>query len=401
MEIILIAGLTCLIGGLYESFYNKYLTRKLNSDILTYLLWTAIIFNIYIMSIRFNNGKYIIYLATVIGNLLMGSLFYYRQKFYNIYLSLIVGLVSIFSMIFAKNILNYFLIDEILKQILIIILSTILMGIIFSIIKKFIKKKDEYMDEKAVVVIMEVFIITVIAYITQLLEEQFYLIGIVGIILSSLVFILISYFYYKSLEYNEIVEEKSAVKSRILIYRDYISDYEAMESHRIKIREDIISNMNNIKKLFNEDKKEELEEYIDNLKLDNNIYGDILTNNFNMNALFNNYKWKLNYYGIKLDYEIKVPQNIDLEYKDINIIICNLMENAINHGKKVEKKDKSILLSVKYMEDFLRINIKSPYEKFEVNNYEINTVKILTNTYKGKLVISEKEDLDINIIMKL
>lgn len=65
--------------------------------------------------------------------------------------------------------------------------------------------------------------------------------------------------------------------------------------------------------------------------------------------------------GIKVDLDVDIPEKLNIQPFDLNIILGNLLDNAIEAVSKLER-NKVIKASIKLDRNILYINISNPFD---------------------------------------
>lgn len=109
--------------------------------------------------------------------------------------------------------------------------------------------------------------------------------------------------------------------------------------------------------------------------------------------------------GIKVDLELSVPKELNIEPFDLNIVLGNLLDNAIEAVSKLER-NKIIKVSIKLDRNVLYINILNPFDGeliYENSNlkttnqdkenhgFGLKSVKKAISKYNGTITVHHTE----------
>ena len=115
----------------------------------------------------------------------------------------------------------------------------------------------------------------------------------------------------------------------------------------------------------------------------------------------------------RVDYKINVPKELDINSFDLNIIVGNLLENAIDAAK--DSEEKWIEVSMNYEQGILFIRIRNSFDNVvqrRGNTYlttkkktvghgiGLQNVKKVVDNYKGEMQILDSDNIfDVKIIL--
>lgn len=124
--------------------------------------------------------------------------------------------------------------------------------------------------------------------------------------------------------------------------------------------------------------------------------------------------------GVKIDFSLTVPPQLWIDPLDINIILGNLLDNAIEGTRHVENDDKTITLNVIWAREVLHISIKNSYDGIvkkdskgtlltrkttsalygKLHGLGLTNVKRAVEKYNGDLTIETDEHLfSVSVIL--
>lgn len=177
------------------------------------------------------------------------------------------------------------------------------------------------------------------------------------------ILVIISFHYYKT-SYRLVVQKKNL---EINTYSNIVLE-ELIES--IKVNEHEYKNhLNTLYSIIEvEDSKEEIKskvrKYIGDIKDTSKIAGILNIKNTIIKAIIYNKILECNNFGINFSYKIKGDFKDNLEDWELNIVLTNLLNNAIDEVKKLENKDIEVVL------DDNIIEVRNSIENLEIKEIE-------------------------------
>lgn len=164
---------------------------------------------------------------------------------------------------------------------------------------------------------------------------QFYL--SLWITLSTLSFMVLVLGIDKNFGRNYYTKVNELIETQ---FKDKVKYYEKMEEGNKEIRgirHDMKNHLIGMEGLLKENKLEELQKYISNIK--NNVENKVVlvtTGNTIVDAIFNEKHAVANEKQINMDIKVGVDGNIDMEFIDLCIILSNSIDNAIEACERIE-----------------------------------------------------------------
>lgn len=158
----------------------------------------------------------------------------------------------------------------------------------------------------------------------------------------------------------------------------------------------------------------EIENYILNMQdFMENPYEYINTNNKEIDSVFNYMLQKAKKVLKDVDFKIKVPEDLDINAFDLNVILGNLLDNAIYAAERSNQKKLSVMIN--YNKGMLFIDIQNSFnhelyrkegillttkEDFKNHGIGLQNVKKIVEKYNGTVAVSNENNIfDVNIIM--
>lgn len=222
----------------------------------------------------------------------------------------------------------------------------------------------------------------------------------------AIINILVAYLYHSVAAFYEQKYEYELLKQRVENYA-YHMDVIAESEERVRmLRHDLKHHMNEINLMARKEDTRAIQEYLNRMKEYVDNPNEIITSgNKEIDSLLNYMLIKAKKVLHRVDASIQIPENLKHSF-DVNIIIGNLMENAIEAASQTQEK--MISINVKYVQGLLHIDISNSYKgnlkkqgnnllttKGDMVNHGIGlkSVKRVIEKYNGNIEIKEKEHI--------
>lgn len=295
-------------------------------------------------------------------------------------------------------------------------ITVFLISICEFIIEKFLVKnrKTDFIPPCWIILVLipVISIILLLFLIMNNLNNRIILISIsTGILFINL---LVFYLYdvlvgtYLKLEESAIFERQTAS------YSNQLNVMMQSEEKVRALRHDLKHHFNELLILANRNNDRDVADYIQSMyAFLNNPCEYISSGNKEIDSLINYMLGKAESVLEKVDYDINVPEDIEINSFDFNIIVGNLLENAIEAAQHSEKKWLEVFLS--YEQRILFIRIRNSYNseikkqgntyittKKEIQEHGIGlqNVKKVVDSYKGDIQILDDNNIfDVKIIL--
>ena len=221
-------------------------------------------------------------------------------------------------------------------------------------------------------------------------------------IVSTMVLILnvILYYFYNSMmdafTYNQ---ENILLKKQMDIYDAQIRA--DIDNNRIikSIRHDMKHHIRELDALIDNGEYEKIKEYLSSMMEDiHSAQRVINTGNNYFDAILNYYADKAVQRDIEFKTDIIVPEDFNMRTYDLNIIMGNLLDNALENTIKANKSN--VNLSIRYANGLLDIIVSNTYQgkiqkesnhfissKNEEHGFGIENVKRMVEKYNGEINI--------------
>lgn len=249
------------------------------------------------------------------------------------------------------------------------IASSLLVFILALVLKHLTDVKSvEHNIKVNAVYLITIFMIPLSSIIIgQLSMKEFNLSTIVIAALLMLVNFIVFFLYDQLLK---MFNEKHNAELINQINAEYKNQLEIMYQSQSRIRflkHDIRNHIYKMQNLLSENKLKELEEYFSEtqeyIKIQN-LY--VSSGNSDIDSLLNYKLYQAENIGVKFETEIKLPEQIEINSFDLNIVIGNLLDNAIEALNKTENKNLEII--IKYNKGVINIKIKNTFDGIVLNN---------------------------------
>ena len=350
----------------------------------------------------------------LISNILLFILYsyFFKGKFYMRILCVIC--VYSLAMIYEGGI--YFFISktsvaqDFKKILLSYILSNIFIFITQIILKKiFNKNNDNYtmLKIKHWITLLIISISSIYLASPIVLAENWSVYNAVAIILILIINILVFYFFYEVTKYYKKAYDRYAIENRNKYYKNQLKVIMESEEAIRKLKHDYKNHMIVLMRYFEDNNKKAGIKYIENLIGDFYSSGNISeTGNIAVDSLLN---YKLKDYknkNINLKTELTIPsENLFVLDYHIDIILGNLLDNAIYAVDNCDKKE--ITVVIKYINKALFIRIENTFngkvnkskENFKTiktdkknHGYGLKNVKRIVELYNGQIDVKYIED---------
>ncbi|WP_159435449.1 sensor histidine kinase [Sporobacter termitidis] len=214
--------------------------------------------------------------------------------------------------------------------------------------------------------------------------------------------------------YVEISAEYADKYQHLIIKKQneyYVHQFELM-NESIKLRNaekhDFKNHLSVISALMQKNEQEEAAGYIDKII---DVYKSVRephnSGNLVIDSILNYKTQEAAQHDIKINVGLSIPENLQVNSFDMTTILGNILDNAINAAKKLQK-DKFIDLKIRYDKGRLLIKIDNPFNgeiKYENNKLVtlhpdtedhgigLNNVRTVLEKYDGTLEIEHTDNL--------
>lgn len=210
------------------------------------------------------------------------------------------------------------------------------------------------------------------------------------------------------------LEESALFERQVASYSNQLNILMQSEVKVRALQHDLKHHLNQLSILANRNNDDETINYIKDIHMYfNNTYEYISSDNKEVDSLMNYMLNKAEHILGKVDYEINIPKELEIRSFDLNVIVGNLLENAIDAAEDSQKKWLDV--SLNYEQGMLFIRIRNSYDsvvkkqgytysttKREMQEHGIGlrNVKKVVDKYKGNMQISDNDNIfDVKIIL--
>lgn len=236
-------------------------------------------------------------------------------------------------------------------------------------------------------------------------------VAVITISIIVLFFNIMLYIFYISMLDRFLYErENLELKQQMNIYEKQMrNDIDNNKKIRT-IRHDMKHHIREINDLLTKNKVEQAKEYLIQINNDivnaQNIYN---TGNDAFDGILNFYAEKYINKSLELEVAVAIPENLEINIYDVNIILGNLLDNALENATDGSK----VNLDIKYNAGMLHISICNLYDgnikridgnilskKGENHGFGLGNIKRIADKYDGSMLVKyENGKFNVDIIM--
>lgn len=215
------------------------------------------------------------------------------------------------------------------------------------------------------------------------------------------------------------LEESAIVQRQLESYSNQIDVLMKSEEKVRGLRHDLKHHLNEILMMAERNKASDIKDYIINMQMymtNENEY--VSSGNADIDSLLNLMLNKAKNELRKVKCKVSVPCELDIQAFDWNIILGNLVDNAIRAAK--DSEDRSLYIKISYQRGILLINIKNSYngelvkaddryistkeydrtDPSQLHGLGIKNVKKIVEKYNGSIEIKDEDGVfDVRILM--
>lgn len=163
--------------------------------------------------------------------------------------------------------------------------------------------------------------------------------------------------FYKKQE-NELVQFQN---------KAYLNQIHIMQESQLKIRclkHDMDNHLIKMQDLLEQQKYSELNKYLSGAKqsIDTDV-GVVESGNESVDSILNYKLAKIKSMNVDTEYEVLVPENLSISLFDINIVLGNLVDNAIEALKAVrEDESKKLIIKINSKQGYFKIYMANTFD---------------------------------------
>ncbi len=203
--------------------------------------------------------------------------------------------------------------------------------------------------------------------IGQLSMKKFNLATVIIAALLMFINFIVFFLYNKLLK---MFNEKRNLELANQMNKEYKNQLEIMNQSQNRIRylkHDIRNHIYNMQTLLSDNKLKELEKYLNEtqeyIKIQNQY---VSSGNSDVDSLLNYKLYYAQNADVNFETDIKLPEQININSFDINIIIGNLLDNAIEALNKTENK--KLKITLKYNKGVINIKVCNTFDGVVLSN---------------------------------
>jgi len=350
--------LLLVIQGLYKCFFKVNDNRK-DIRVITSVCW-------YAGTIIINELFHISILNLITNILFMYVMTFalYGKTWKKIVVTLLIAVLSAACDLLAYTIVSPILGEE--KYYYSFAFTVVFMLIVERVIRCIVAKdlvRDGVGKELVMLCVIPLLAVVILYCITVSCPAGLYMtlacIAIVGICISSFII-------YDSFNRNfEMKWHQKELENQIETYRHELIIMQNSDRKMQNMRHDLKNHLMEIRGLAETKNEAELIKYIDDMGED--ISPDkrnVHTGKYEIDSLVNYLLDDAMSKGIGVDVDIKVPEDIEISYYKLNIVLGNLLENAIEAATTSSKK--YISLMMKYDRGTLYLKIVNSFSEMPI-----------------------------------
>lgn len=294
--------------------------------------------------------------------------------------------------------------------------TVLLISLCEFIIERFlIKKKETVFTPPYWNVLMLIPVIS-IAILFVLLMHNLNDRMLLVLISAGILFInmLIFYLYNALLDTYLKLEENSLFERRLASYANQLDVLIQSDEKISALRHDMKHHLAELMIMAGEEDSQEMKEYIQNMGMfleNKNQYSN--SGNREIDSILNYMLNKAQETLAQVEYKISIPKEIGIRMFDLNVILGNLLENAMTAAEN--SKDKWLYVFVRYDKGMLFIDVRNSYDgsvrkqgdeylttKKEQGKHGIGlqNVRRVVGSYRGDMEISDTDNIfDVKIML--
>lgn len=209
-----------------------------------------------------------------------------------------------------------------------------------------------------------------------------------------LIFDLLIFYIFNKLnsEYMRVLQEKLELQEKEMETKMYLRE-KSIYKNQIRIMNDTHEKLNilqhdmkghyfSLKSLVENGEIEEVRRYLE--RMFQTMNGDemyVNTGNVTITSILNYYIKQAKKMNIEIDYDIKIPEELNIEAYDLSTILINLLQNAIEALEKI-CDEKYIKLKLVYDRNIFYIMIENTYDgNIKVKQHQLQTIKEHQSTH--------------------
>jgi sensor histidine kinase YesM len=370
------------------------------------------------MSIVITSGCYLMFdngllniISTIIGMLIISASFEGKVDRKVLLTAMCFALMCAIDLISPLIIISDYNYEK--YRIVLSFVSVFLFYAAVMLIKLLFKNKSKTEFSGQWYILLSVSIASVcILYVMYLKIEM----SVGAVIFVSIILMLVNFllyvFYASMLDRFIYEQELNTLKHQMIFYENQIRSNVENDKKIRSIRHDMKHHIREIRGMAENEDYAGIIDYTNNISKDISVSETLYnTGNVALDGILNFYAGKFLEKSIDFTIDIVVPENMGVEAYDINIILGNLLDNAVENSIRTEKP--SVNISLKYIGGVLHILIENSFDgelnkkngnlisrKSKEHGFGLENVKRVVKKYNGDTVISaDNEVFSVGIVM--
>jgi sensor histidine kinase YesM len=216
---------------------------------------------------------------------------------------------------------------------------------------------------------------SIIIVVTAFLSEYSPAATIINVSLLLGINVLVFYLYDVLMQYYGDKYEKDLLKRQINAYANQLEIIKTSENNIKMLRHDMKNHISTMRNMLLNDKKLELLNYIDRTYDHIDIKKEYArSGNSDVDSIINYKIAEAEKVGAVIDVAVNLPDKINIETFDLNVILGNLIDNAVEALKKSERKE--LKIEIELDRSVLYITVTNSYcGKIRLQDGKIMTTK--------------------------
>ena len=213
------------------------------------------------------------------------------------------------------------------------------------------------------------------------------------------------------LDYMYQKNENRLLHQRLHSYANQLDVILDSENRVKQLRHDMKHHLTEIRLLAKQKQDTEVEQYIDTMtEYIHNPREFVSSNDTEIDSLLNYMLARAKEEGIDVSAEVQLPNSLTCSF-DINVILGNLLENAIDAA--LHSQEPKMSVSIQWKQGILKIRIENSFDgviqkrgKFittkadkENHGYGIQSVKEMVRRYHGEIIFSVEESFCVVVVL--
>lgn len=326
-----------------------------------------------------------------------------------VFASILVGLFCMGKFIFTIDGINNYLLTAGILMSLFIFESELIIETAACQLKRHPKSSEWY--ALCLIPIVSFVLLTVLEFYIELNVE----IRIMAVIFTYWLNIFIFYFYETMLGYYQEVLDNHQTMFQQKLFETRMEHLYKVEKQMSAFRHDLKNHLFALNIMADQGETDKIKEYLQEMDIEL-LQSSVksYTQNKNIDMLLNYFTSKAELSDAKLNIVTEIPPTMDWNIYDLNILLGNLIDNAIEAVSKTE--DKNIDLELKFQRGLLKLKIQNPFnveckiedgryvttkeKEPENHGFGLENVSNIVDKYAGTMEISsENHRFDVKILL--